>query len=156
MMWLGKLYFLSFSFRTTTTQNNKNKLSHTPFVIVFFSLIRFLLLRTQRTFPCRWLPEHPGGNNIIPKQAVNKDATVFFELYHASRKSFIYLEQFYIGELHPADLNDVPPAGTSKRLAKPSDGFLKQLSVYTKWRVTPDEVQVHKSFWPMAKRKREQ
>ena len=32
-----------------------------------------------------------GGNNIIPKQAVNKDATVFFELYHSSRKSFIYV-----------------------------------------------------------------
>ncbi len=93
----------------------------------------------------RWLPEHPGGNNIIPKQAVNKDATVFFELYHASRKSFIYLKQFYIGELHPADLINVPPAGKSKRLAKPSDGFVKTLNEYTEWRVKCEDV-VHKSF----------
>ena len=46
---------------------------------------------------CRWLPEHPGGNSIIPKQALNVDGTVWFETYHASRKSFLYLEQFYIG-----------------------------------------------------------
>ena len=93
----------------------------------------------------RWLPEHPGGNTIIPKQAVNKDATVFFELYHASRKSFIYLKQFYIGELHPADLQQVPPAGKSKRLAKPSPGFLQQLLEHTSWRVKPEEKE-HKSF----------
>ena len=93
----------------------------------------------------RWLPEHPGGNTIIPKQAVNKDATVFFELYHSSRKSFIYLKQFYIGELHPADLQQVPPAGKSKRLAKPSPGFLQQVREHTPWRVTPEDKE-HKSF----------
>jgi cytochrome b involved in lipid metabolism len=93
----------------------------------------------------RWLPEHPGGNTIIPKQAVNKDATVFFELYHSSRKSFIYLKQFYIGELHPADLPKVPPAGKSKRLASPSPGFLQQVREHTAWRVAP-EAKEHKSF----------
>ena len=93
----------------------------------------------------RWLPEHPGGNTIIPKQAVNKDATVFFELYHSSRKSFVYLKQFYIGELHPADLPLVPPAGKSKRLAKPSPGFLEQIREHTPWRVQPEEKE-HKSF----------
>ena len=48
-----------------------------------------------------WLPEHPGGTTIIPKQARNKDCTVFFELYHASRESFQYLREFYIGEIWP-------------------------------------------------------
>ena len=93
----------------------------------------------------RWLPEHPGGNTIIPKQAVNKDATVFFELYHSSRKSFVYLKQFYIGELHPEDLPLVPPAGKTKRLAKPSPGFLEQIREHTLWRVKPEEKE-HKSF----------
>ena len=36
-----------------------------------------------------WLPEHPGGATIIPQQALNKDCTVFFELYHASREPAI-------------------------------------------------------------------
>ena len=40
----------------------------------------------------RWLPEHPGGSEIIPKQSLNVDATVFFEIYHASRQSFLYLK----------------------------------------------------------------
>ena len=31
----------------------------------------------------QWLPEHPGGETIIPQQALNRDCTVFFELYHA-------------------------------------------------------------------------
>ena len=35
-----------------------------------------------------WLPEHPGGATIIPMQALNKDCSVFFELYHASREPF--------------------------------------------------------------------
>ena len=47
-----------------------------------------------------WLPEHPGGSTIIPEQALNVDCTVFFELYHASRESFTYLREFYVGELH--------------------------------------------------------
>lgn len=27
----------------------------------------------------RWLPEHPGGRTIIPKQALNLDCARFFE-----------------------------------------------------------------------------
>jgi cytochrome b involved in lipid metabolism len=88
----------------------------------------------------RWLPEHPGGNTIIPKQALNKDSTKFFELYHSSRKSFQYLKEFYIGELHPSDLQRVPPASKGK----PSDGFLQQLREFTTWRVTINNE--HKSF----------
>lgn len=37
----------------------------------------------------RWLPEHPWGNTIIPGQALNMDAAVFFEIYHVSRQSFL-------------------------------------------------------------------
>ena len=88
----------------------------------------------------RWLPEHPGGNSIIPKQALNKDSTKFFELYHSSRKSFQYLKEFYIGELHPSDLHRVPPASKGA----PSDGFLQQLREFTTWRVSISNE--HKSF----------
>mmetsp|Transcript_37980 Transcript_37980/g.62789 ORF Transcript_37980/g.62789 Transcript_37980/m.62789 type:complete len:362 (+) Transcript_37980:2-1087(+) len=55
-----------------------------------------------------WLPEHPGGSTIIPQQALNKDCVVFFELYHASRESFQYLREFYIGELWPEERSMVP------------------------------------------------
>ena len=88
----------------------------------------------------RWLPEHPGGNTIIPKQALNKDSTKFFELYHSSRKSFQYLKEFYIGELHPSDLPNVPRASKGD----PSDGFLQQLREFTTWRVKINNE--HKSF----------
>lgn len=40
----------------------------------------------------RWLSEHPGGSTIIPEQALNIDCSVFFEIYHASRISFMYLK----------------------------------------------------------------
>ena len=53
----------------------------------------------------RWLEEHPGGSSIIPEQALNKDCTVFFEIYHASRQSFLYLKEFYIGEVLVDDLS---------------------------------------------------
>ena len=46
----------------------------------------------------RWLPEHPGGSTIIPTQALNMDAARFYEVYHASRESFLYVKSFYIGE----------------------------------------------------------
>jgi cytochrome b involved in lipid metabolism len=49
----------------------------------------------------RWLPEHPGGARIIPAQSLNLDCARFFEVYHSSRESFLYLREFYIGELHP-------------------------------------------------------
>jgi cytochrome b involved in lipid metabolism len=45
----------------------------------------------------RWLPEHPGGSTIIPSQALNMDAARFYEIYHASRESFLYVRHFYIG-----------------------------------------------------------
>ncbi len=48
----------------------------------------------------RWLPEHPGGATIIPKQSLNLDCARFFEVYHSSRESFLYLREFYVGELH--------------------------------------------------------
>ena len=40
----------------------------------------------------RWLPEHPGGSAIIPAQALNIECSRFFELYHVSRESFLYIE----------------------------------------------------------------
>jgi hypothetical protein len=65
---------------------------------------------------------------------------------HSNSLCFYQLKQFYIGELHPADLIHVPPAGKSKKLAKPSNGFLKQLNDYTSWRVSPEDIVAHKSF----------
>ena len=47
----------------------------------------------------RWMPEHPGGSKIIPKQALNFEAGRFFEVYHSSRESFTFLKHFYIGEI---------------------------------------------------------
>jgi hypothetical protein len=61
----------------------------------------------------RWLDEHPGGSSIIPEQALNVDSSVFFEIYHASRQSYLYLKEFYIGELAEEDLALVPsPSST--------------------------------------------
>ncbi len=89
----------------------------------------------------RWLPEHPGGSTIIPNQAKNKDSTVFFELFHSSRASFVYLKQFYIGDLVPDDRCKVPPASKGN----PSDAFKDVLREYCTWRVYPVD-KVHKSF----------
>jgi len=89
----------------------------------------------------RWLPEHPGGNSIIPTQALNVDGTVWFETYHASRKAFLYLEQFYIGDLVPEDLCEVPPAHGG--LKEPSSAFLETLRDFTRWRVPPRESKGH-------------
>ncbi|CAG9467761.1 unnamed protein product [Pedinophyceae sp. YPF-701] len=84
----------------------------------------------------RWLPEHPGGSTIIPKQALNVDSTVFFELYHASRESFLYLREFYVGELRAADLSEVPPPRQGEGSAhEPSQHFLEQLAAFTPWRM---------------------
>ena len=69
-----------------------------------------------------WLPAHPGGATIIPEQALNVDCTVLFELYHASRESFTYLKEFYIGELHADDRVLVPRSDEA-----PSDDFMQQL-----------------------------
>ena len=91
-----------------------------------------------------WLPEHPGGATIIPEQALNKDCTVFFELYHASRESFTYLKEFYIGELHADDLELVP-----REKEIPSDDFMQQLREFAtpfRLRHPRPEDAVHKSF----------
>ena len=89
----------------------------------------------------RWLPEHPGGSTIIPTQAKNKDSTVFFELFHSSRQSFIYLKQFYIGDLVLEDRAKVPPASKGN----PNKVFKEVLREYCTWRVHPID-KVHKSF----------
>jgi len=77
-----------------------------------------------------WLPEHPGGSRIIPAQSLNCDCARFFEMYHASRESFLYLSSFYLGELHPEDRPRVPPGG-GKGAEPPSPDFLQQLREYT-------------------------
>ena len=74
-----------------------------------------------------WLHEHPGGDTIIPAQALNIDSCRFFELYHASRESFVYLREFYIGEVLPCDRDAVPRSDV-----EPSDDFLVQLRQWTK------------------------
>jgi cytochrome b involved in lipid metabolism len=90
----------------------------------------------------RWLPEHPGGSSIIPAQALGRDCTVFFEIYHVSRQSFLYLKEFYIGELRDEDKVRLPRGDGS-----PSPGFLEQLRVQTSWRLDFSAApNVHKSF----------
>jgi cytochrome b involved in lipid metabolism len=90
----------------------------------------------------RWLSEHPGGDSIIPQQALNCDSTVMFELYHVSRQSFLYLREFYVGELHPDDLADVP---LPNKLPPGGDGgaspaFLAELRRHTRWRLAKEEL----------------
>ena len=85
----------------------------------------------------RWLQEHPGGSSIIPEQSLNMDCTSFFEIYHASRQAFLYLKEFYIGELSELDLTRVPlPPGE----VPPSAAFEEQLKRVTPWRLTREEV----------------
>ena len=96
----------------------------------------------------KWLERHPGGPSIIPAQATNIDCTVFFEMYHVSRQSFLYLKSFYIGELHPDDLKTLK---SSAEGAKVSSAFLESLRSFTApWRLQIDEREaamgVHKSF----------
>jgi len=108
----------------------------------------------------RWLEEHPGGSSIIPEQALNVDCTVFFEIYHASKQSFLYLKEFYIGELaledrplvalpnqqqntHPNDSNATSNAATSSIHSSSSssssnhasEAFMEQLNRVTSWRL---------------------
>ncbi|KAG1665059.1 hypothetical protein FOA52_012478 [Chlamydomonas sp. UWO 241] len=87
-----------------------------------------------------WLPEHPGGASIIPRQSLNVDCARFFEMYHASRESFLYLRDFYLGEIHPEDRAIVPQGGEDKlhgRAAQPpGEDFLAQLREFTEgWRL---------------------
>ncbi|GJP83016.1 hypothetical protein CLOP_g13229 [Closterium sp. NIES-67] len=75
----------------------------------------------------RWLPEHPGGDTIIPTQGLNRDCTVFFELYHSSRESFLYLRHFYMGELKEEDKVKL----AEQEDQQPSAEFMQQLWEYT-------------------------
>jgi cytochrome b involved in lipid metabolism len=88
----------------------------------------------------RWIPEHPGGSELIAQEAMNVDSTVMFEIYHASRQSFRYLKQFYIGELSEFDLAVMP-----KSAQQPSEAFIHELQQYTTWRIKPQE-HTFKSF----------
>ena len=94
----------------------------------------------------RWLYEHPGGSSIIPNQALNVDSTVFFEIYHASRQSFLYLKEFYIGELAEEDLDLVPLP--PREDATVTEAFREHLARMTSWRIKPRAInhEVHKSF----------
>ena len=75
------------------------------------------------------------------RQALNKDCTVFFELYHASRESFTYLREFYIGEIHAEERELVPGEEEA-----PSDDFMAQLREFADpFRYRP-EVVTYKSF----------
>lgn len=76
----------------------------------------------------RWLPEHPGGDRIIPAQSLDAEAARHFELYHSSRESFLYLKHFYVGEVRSEDRPKVPLV---RGEARASDEFLAQLREYT-------------------------
>eukprot|EP00958_Prasinococcus_capsulatus_P002390 scaffold207_cov409-Prasinococcus_capsulatus_cf.AAC.95 len=76
-----------------------------------------------------WLSEHPGGNTIIPSQALNKDCSTFFELYHVSRESFMYIKQFYVGELVEEDVEKVPCEHPVRAFDKSTSHRLAKLSV---------------------------
>ena len=99
----------------------------------------------------RWIDEHPGGPSIIPTQALNIDCTIFFEMYHVSRQSFLYLKSFYIGELAPEDAPALRSMCSAKGApVEASQGFLDALRSHTReWRVQIKEHQgerVHKSL----------
>jgi hypothetical protein len=75
-----------------------------------------------------WMPNHPGGS-MIGEIAVGVDATVLFEVFHATREGFEFLRDLYIGELVGADLPH--PAG----YPPVSEVFLKTLRSFTDpWR----------------------
>jgi len=81
----------------------------------------------------RWLGEHPGGDVIIPSQSLNMDASRHFEMYHSSRESFLYLKEFYIGEVAAEDRAELVPAPEPRA----SEDFLAQLRQYTTFRLAP-------------------
>ncbi len=81
------------------------------------------------------------------------DCTVFFEVYHASRQSFLYLKEFYIGELDEDDWQKISIMNSNDpNIAKPSEAFLEQLNRITSWRMKKEDILayekelVHKSF----------
>ena len=71
------------------------------------------------------------------------DSTVFFEIYHASKQSFLYLKEFYIGELAEEDLVLVP--SPKKEGVSASPAFLEQLNKLSKWRLTKDDMILYKN-----------
>jgi len=73
-------------------------------------------------------------------QALDMDCSRFFEVYHSSRESFLYLQEFYIGDLLPRDAAKVP------RPDEPSPEFLAQLRAFTTFRVKVDERTVEKVY----------
>lgn len=82
----------------------------------------------------RWLPEHPGGDFIIPNQSLNIDAARHFEMYHSSKESFLYLKEFYVGEVRVEDKSRMPvPAPPA------SENFLSQLREWTTFRLGAGE-----------------
>ena len=56
-------------------------------------------------------------------------------MYHASRESFLYLRDFYRGEIHPDDRASVPHGGADKASGRaaepPGPDFMLQLREYT-------------------------
>lgn len=59
---------------------------------------------------------------------------MLLQVYHASRESFLYIKEFYIGELYPPEAAAAVPAGGGNL---PSQEFLQQLREYTTWRKDP-------------------
>ena len=83
------------------------------------------------------------SESYMAMQALDLDCSRFFEVYHSSRESFLYLQEFYIGDLLPQDAAQVPCP------EQPSPEFLAQLRAYTTFRVRVDESsldRVYKSF----------
>ena len=92
-------------------------------------------------------------------QARGVDSTVWFELYHASRESFTYIKEFYIGEIALEDRGLVPhPAeasGLGNTRGQASEEFMEQLREYCdSFRIDPslshqreaEAMVMHKSF----------
>ena len=56
-------------------------------------------------------------------------------MYHASRESFLYLRDFYVGEVHPDDRTKVPQGGADKSTGRaaepPGADFMQQLREFT-------------------------
>ena len=82
----------------------------------------------------RWLPEHPGGDFIIPNQSLNIDAARHFEMYHSSKESFLYLKEFYVGEVRREDKSRMPVPDPPA-----SAEFLSQLRAWTTFRLGAGE-----------------
>ncbi len=88
----------------------------------------------------RWLEEHPGGSTIIPQHALDKDATGLFAIYHCSRQSFLYLKEFYIGELRPEDVPIAIERSINAGKATQSETFTSHLAERTQWRLKSDDI----------------